>query len=359
VVTEHASSRLVLVDNAWVDGCWAGPSVLRWESDELRFVGPRREFDAESSGSISGHLRGTVLPGFTDSHVHLGLIDPDALVAGGLARVVDLGGVPSESRRWQQLGLDSGEKPRVQVEFAGAFLTAPGGYPSTRSWARAESIREIATTADGAAAVTEMVASGASLIKIALNAEAGPTWADEVVSAVVDRAHAAGLPVVAHTEGDGQARRAVLAGVDRLAHTPFSERLSDADIVLHAGRCAWVSTLDIHGWGDHTDQFEIAQGNLRRFAAAGGQVLYGTDLGNGPLPTGLNPREVGALFGAGLSLDAVVSALVPPAYPARGFGPLLSWIPTAATDSPHPIDQAAWLSTATVVPVTALEEILQ
>ena len=58
---------------------------------------------------------------------------------------------------------------------------------------------------------------------------------------------------------------------------------------------AWMSTLDIHGYGEGGAAFEIAADNLARFSARGGTVLYGTDLGNGPLPAGLNGRELAAL----------------------------------------------------------------
>jgi hypothetical protein len=59
---------------------------------------------------------------------------------------------------------------------------------------------------------------------------------------------------------------------------------------VEAGQ-AWVSTLDIHGYGTPSADQDRAVDNLARFRAAGGRVLYGTDLGNGPLPPTLNLRE--------------------------------------------------------------------
>jgi hypothetical protein len=49
--------------------------------------------------------------------------------------------------------------------------------------------------------------------------------------------------------------------------------------------------------------------NLRRFRSHGGTVRYGTDLGNGPLPPGVNAREIRALQRAGLSPDEILSAM--------------------------------------------------
>jgi imidazolonepropionase-like amidohydrolase len=242
----------------------------------------------------------TVLPGFLDAHVHLALIDPAPLAAGGIARVLDLGG-------WlPPAGAPAGAPAAV---FAGQFLTAPGGYPSGRSWAPADSVCAVASATDAAAAVDRQLRLGASVIKVTLNAEAGPVLSGDVLAAIVARAHDRGVPVIAHAEGAGQALSALRSGVDALAHTPFSERLDDALVAAMAGRMSWISTLDIHGWGEPDDDFDRAVDNLRRFHAAGGQALYGTDLGNGPLPVGLNRRELDALLGAGLSGDDVIRAL--------------------------------------------------
>jgi imidazolonepropionase-like amidohydrolase len=70
-----------------------------------------------------------------------------------------------------------------------------------------------------------------------------------------------------------------------------------------------VSTLDIHGWGEDTTEVRVALDNLRRFHAAGGEVLYGTDLGNGPVPPGIDVREVELLQEAGIAGDALMRAV--------------------------------------------------
>jgi hypothetical protein len=77
----------------------------------------------------------------------------------------------------------------------------------------------------------------------------------------------------------------------------------------------WASTLAIH----EPTQRALAISNVRAFRAAGGELLYGSDLGNsGPegteQPHGLNPHELAALAEAGLDETAVLRALV------GGFG---------------------------------------
>jgi imidazolonepropionase-like amidohydrolase len=68
-----------------------------------------------------------------------------------------------------------------------------------------------------------------------------------------------------------------------------------------------VPTLSIRFGRDHP----IAVDNLARFFSAGGNVIYGTDLGNdGPKP-GIDRREVSAMNKAGMSpRDVIASATV-------------------------------------------------
>ncbi len=236
-----------------------------------------------------------------DHHVHLHLIDPAALAAGGVDRVVDLGSGP---------GLDLMGVP-VPVDRAGCFLTAPGGYPSDRAWAPAGSVREVADAADAAVAVAEQIGGGAVLIKVTLHALAGPVFDLAVLRAVV--AAAGDLPVVAHAEGPGMVELALAGGCTALAHTPWTERVGQTVIEQAAAQQAWISTLAIH---DGLPALEVAVNNLARFRTAGGRVLYGTDLGNGDLPVGVNQREIDLLRRAGLTPDDIQRALADP-WPAK------------------------------------------
>lgn len=230
--------------------------------------------------------------GATDYHVHLELVDPALVAAGGLTRVVDLGSSAPV------------EVPGVEVIRAGRMLTAPGGYPSDRSWATGGLFREVAA-GEAEAAVREQVADGAALVKVALNADAGPVLDDTVLRALVAAAHDAGRKVIAHVEGTGQAARAAEAGVDAFAHAPWTERLPDALIAHLAARVTWISTLRIHTGTDR----ERAIDNVRRFREAGGRIRYGTDMGNGHSSGGLEQDELDALAEAGLTREELAAAL--------------------------------------------------
>ncbi|GAA1796089.1 hypothetical protein GCM10009748_34680 [Agromyces lapidis] len=333
------------------------------------------------NGAHAGEL-GVVLPPFVDHHVHLELTNPEPAVDRGIAGVVDLGANPSVvAARAARDGLPA-------IAFAGAFLTAVGGYPSDRSWRPEGSVREVpAIDADaidtpmadtsvtvppttGArghsalpgpieAAVDEQHAFGASLVKVVLNADAGPVFDRATLDAIVAAAHARGLSVAVHAEGAGCAALAIDAGADALVHTPWTERLDDALIARAAAGQVWVSTLAIHARDAGSDSPELARAldNLARFHAADGRVLYGTDLGNGELPVGVNAAELALLARAGLGASDLVDALTDPwpraARENWGLDGVATFVPGAPPAAPD--DLPAWLATARVVPADDLE----
>ena len=353
------------VDECWL-GRWRGPSTIAVDApgDSAGDVaGDQADIgaaagDAELSGfriaddsdpAPTGHLPGTVLTGFCDTHVHLGLIDRGALVSGGITAVVDLGGELDLLSEWAT-------KARMpELSFAGQILTTPGGYPSQSSWAPRAAWREVSAPIEAKSAVSAQLAAGATVIKLALNSDAGPVLDTPTLSALVAHSHARGIRVVAHVQGRGEAERAWDAGVNSFAHTPWSERLDDRLIGAMARTQTWISTLDIHGRGDAgTDpdsahDRSVAEDNLRRFHAAGGRVHYGTDLGNGELPVGINPRELQALSAVGLGTDALVAAVA-----TSRFGARLSYLP-----EPNSGDGAQWLAGAIALEPSSLVDLLK
>lgn len=300
--------------------------------------------------AITGE-HGVSLPPLIDHHVHLHLIDESGLAAHGIAGVLDLGGDPIALARRESHGI-----PRVA--YAGAFLTAVGAYPVGRPWAAPEIIREIGDpsphpgVAGGAATVVDEQASfGASVIKVVLNSVAGPVLDAETLAAIVATARDRGLPVVAHTEGEGMPQLALDAGAAALAHTPFTE-LVGRRLTAHAVSAGqvWISTLAIHR--DEPEAAENARLNLAGFAAAGGRVLYGTDLGNGEQPVGVNRHEVAALDRAGVRGPALIAAMSDPWPLDEPPAGVSTFVPGP---SPEVLDDIAeWLAGAAVVPTEEL-----
>ncbi|GGD62287.1 hydrolase [Microbacterium murale] len=302
--------------------CWFDGEEWRDGVVAAGASGPRLLPDADNNGLP--RLNGVITGGFTDHHVHLQLVELAPLAGSTLGRVVDLGGDPAVLEELRPL-------EGVEVLYAGAFLTPPGGYPSNRSWAPSGSVREVADEDAAERAIAEMKDAGAVRIKVASNSTAGPVFSDMLLRAIISIAASHRVPIVVHAEGRGEAQRVVRLGAERLAHAPFSERLSDSEISGQAASAAWISTLSIHDG----ETYDIAVDNVRRFRSAGGTVLYGTDLGNGPMPVGLNPREIAALREARVDGSDLLQALAPldPTAP----GSRLLFFPGCTPDTANPL----------------------
>lgn len=290
---------------------WFGPGTVV-EDPALVIKGSRIVYAGPAAGAppAEREVAGDwfLMPGAVDHHVHIGLSDPRAVLRGGVTACRDLAWPPDEIFPMADISAAT-DFDGPLVTAVGPMITARGGYPSRAGWCPPGGWIEVDGPDEAAAAVERVAREDPAAIKVALNAEAGPTPTDGELVAVCEAAHARRLRVTAHAQGSGQAERALGAGVDELAHAPWTERLSDDLVGGLARRMTMVSTLDIHSFGRRTPQLEVAVDNVSRFAAAGGRVLYGTDLGNGPVAPGIQVGEAFHLASAGLSVDALLSSM--------------------------------------------------
>ena len=156
------------------EAAWLGPSFRGRRVFELR-DGLLHQVDADAVPDLV--VPGTLFPRLTDHHVHLGLIDPAALMSGGITHAIDLGGDPAQMGRLR----DASRQPPASagpvlpaIHIAGAFLTCVGGYPKGRAWAPDAAVVELEHPHDAETAVGMQAAHGASVIKVTLNSAAGP-----------------------------------------------------------------------------------------------------------------------------------------------------------------------------------------
>jgi imidazolonepropionase-like amidohydrolase len=202
----------------------------------------------------------TVCPGLMNAHVHVcfdGSVDPEPafraesdvgaalgalprlaeILARGVTTVRDLGGKEAVT-----LGLaDAVERGVVRgprILAAGRVITMTGGHGH---WMGIE--------VDGADAARRaartMIKAGARVIKLMATAgmmtsgqlAGAPQLTINEMTACVEEAHKAGVPVTAHVESREGAANAIEAGVDSIEHghgldTPLLEQMSEAGIVL-------------------------------------------------------------------------------------------------------------------------------
>jgi imidazolonepropionase-like amidohydrolase len=244
---------------------------------------------------------GTLLPGFIDTHVHLDFYPPAEVLRGGVTTVRDLGW---HAPRLEALRRHAERSPTAcpRLLTAGQIITSPGGYPSPAAWAPPGTAREVDGAEQAASAVAELAAAGACVIKVALDPTRGaPALPGPTLAAVVGAARERGLGVTAHVATAAEAVKALEAGVDELAHWPFGEDLPAGLVRRVASSMTVVPTL-------HIDPSPARRRGVRQFVAAGGRVLYGTDLGNQGPPPGVDVTELQLLMEAGLGPAAAVAA---------------------------------------------------
>jgi imidazolonepropionase-like amidohydrolase len=154
---------------------------------------------------------------------------------------------------------------------------------------------EVASTDQAQARAKQQLADGADGVKLFTGAIVGgaigvlPMDID-IARAVVAEAHRAGKPAFAHPSNTAGLEVSLASGVDVLAHTtPFSgrwdaalvQRLRAADIALIPTLTLFEAELRKEAVPDQVIARFIADAiqQVKVFAAAGGTVLFGTDVG--------------------------------------------------------------------------------
>ncbi|MGH2703522.1 MAG: amidohydrolase family protein [Actinomycetota bacterium] len=279
---------------AWVGDAGAAPPLDDW-------------------AQVTGSGR-TLLPGFIDAHVHLGLRDPRTVLAGGVTSARDLGWAPEEIFVLA-MELRTNVVAGPLVLAAGPMLTARRGYPTRAGWGPAATGLEVESEEAARHAVRSLADRGACVIKVAQEPRGGPTLPDSILRAIVNEAHLAGLGVASHVGSLAELARAVAGGVDELAHGLWSEEVIPDQLLHRMVDAGVVVTPTLHIAPTRT---RLA--NLGRFVAAGGRVIYGTDMGNFGIPPSIDPEELRLMEVAGIPRLAVLAAATSLAADHLGLG---------------------------------------
>lgn len=258
----------------------------------------------------------TVTPGVVDAHVHLAFAgDPSSLVRAGVTAVRDMGWPPDLLRPLRGAAWTAG----LLVHAVGPILTAPGGYPTGAAWAPPGTGREVAGVDDAVRAVDAVVGLGASAVKVGLDDRRGPLLPLATLTALVARAHEWGRIVTAHVAGAESLALALDAGVGELAHVPFSAEPVPDDLVARAVAAGVRLLPTLHcREADPAEERTAALAFLARWVALGGEVAYGTDLGNACTVPGVDRRELALLAEAGMTPAQIVVAATSRAADAIG-----------------------------------------
>lgn len=254
VLTAPASAQdasLALVGGRIVDG-YGGRvlenGVILVEGERIVAVGPASELAVPAGSRIISTEGMTLLPGLCDMHVHLQIlghgdyarwdelygdrhqevmaIAAAQLLSAGVTCARDLGG-PLEPLVETRRRIDGGEIPGPRLFLSGPFLQRAPYEP----W-QADYRWGVDGPADAREKTRRLLEGGADVIKLI---DQDQLTSDEV-AAIVETAHAGGIPVVAHAHRMEEIRVGLAHGIDNFEHTGLGTAPGYADDVRQALR---------------------------------------------------------------------------------------------------------------------------
>jgi imidazolonepropionase-like amidohydrolase len=317
--------------------------VVLIQSDKIVSVGRRAQMQFPETAQALDYFGLTITAGLWNSHVHFferkwadvaALPAPelsrqlqDMLTRYGFTSVFDTGSVWENTRRIRER-IDSGEILGPRIRSTGEGLVPPGSLPSDQVLGMMGVMKlpapEVADAAQSAAAAKKLLDAGVDGIKIFASAPRGAPLPENVFQAAVEEAHRANKPVFVHPNNAADVLAAVRGGVDIIAHTTPHSGPWDETLVatMKERRVALTPTLTLWKYYMRHDRLsaqekvtntEVSQ--LRAWVAAGGTVLFGTDLG----AVDYDPSEEYALMAqAGMTFRQILASLT--TAPAERFG---------------------------------------
>jgi imidazolonepropionase-like amidohydrolase len=287
-----------------------------------------------------------VTAGFWNSHVHIllpGLLHAEKLSSQqvtsqlqemltrwGFTTVFDIASVLQNTNLIRQR-IASGETQGPRILTVGEPFWVKGGTPIyIKAFLEANHINipEVESTAQAEERVRQQIRDGADGIKIFANSVERNeilTMPLDLAKVIVDEAHRDGKPVFAHVSNNQGIEVAIQSGVDILAHTTpiddlwspsFAQRLVAAHMALTPTLTLWeVESRNASPEELEKGMSKAAQ-QLGAFSRAGGQVLFGTDVGY--IQQFDTSEEFKWMSRAGMSFQEILASLT--TNPAQRFG---------------------------------------
>jgi imidazolonepropionase-like amidohydrolase len=258
------------------------------------------------------HCKGMVVTaGFWNSHVHIftpGLLHSEKLSSSelssmleamltrwGFTTVFDIASVLDNTNSIRRR-IESGEVRGPRILTVGEPFYPKGGIPVYIQGFLEEnhvSLPEDDSPAQAAERVRLQIRNGADGVKIfagSIQPHSVSVMPLDLATAIVAEAHRAGKPVFAHPSNTEGIEVALKSGVDILAHTAPMSGPWTPDLVqrIKAAHIALVPTLTLFEveykkFGGTPEEIvetiQVASQQLKSYSDAGGQILFGTDVG--------------------------------------------------------------------------------
>jgi imidazolonepropionase-like amidohydrolase len=323
-----------------------GSIILR--AGKIAAVGPYNKIKIPKNATVIDCKGMVVTAGFWNSHVHFlppGLLHAENLSAGqidselqkmftswGFTTVFDLASVLQNTTLIRHR-IETGEVKGPRIFTVGEPFWEKGGTPFyIKGYLAANhiDIPEVDSALQARERVRRQIQNGADGIKIFANSvERNDTLTMplELAKAIADEAHRAHKPVFAHVANDQGIEVALKSGVNILAHTtpngsPWSPELVNRMLSKHTALTPTLTLWDeeskkAHFTRDESEAWmQRASDQLRVFSQAGGQVLFGTDIGY--IQHYDTAEEFTWMSRAGMNFPQILASLT--TNPAQRFG---------------------------------------
>ena len=325
------------------------------EAGRIVSVGRRSSVQVPSGVTVIDTTGSTVTAGFWNSHVHFlerMWADPATVPAADLTRqfqamltqygftsVFDIWSSWENTRQLRER-VESGEVagPRIRATGPAMFPRAPGqstqmDLSAAPVWAglgfmpqETIQLSRVAEPAEAVARAKQLLDRGVDGIKLyaAFGGRNGTALSEELIRSVAQEAHGRGKLLFVHPTTTDALLTSVRAGVDVLAHTTPQSGPWTPDVIaaMSRARVALIPTLSFWRYQMRHERIsaadaveESAVGQLRSWVAAGGSVLYGTDLG---WVTIYDPTVEYVLLAKAMTFPQILAALT--TAPAERFG---------------------------------------
>ncbi len=315
-------------------------------SGHILSVGPIAEIKVPRSMSVIDCKSLVVTAGFWNSHVHIltpGLVHADRLspeqttlrlqemlTRWGFTTVFDIGSVLHNTNLIRHR-IASGEAKGARILTVGEPFWVKGGTPIyIKGFLEVNhiSIPEVESTAQAKKRVRQQIRDGADGIKIFANSVERNeilTMPLDLAKVIVAEAHRAGKPVFAHVSNNQGIEVAIQSGVDILAHTTpmddlWSPSFAQRMVAAHMALTPTLTLWEVESKNASPEELEKgmsrAAQQLEAFSQAGGQVLFGTDVGY--IEQFDTSEEFKWMSRAGMSFQEILASLT--TNPAQRFG---------------------------------------
>jgi imidazolonepropionase-like amidohydrolase len=309
---------------------------------KIAAVGEKGKVRIPSGAEILDCTGRAVVAGFWNSHVHftepkwenavgipaarLNELLQAMLTRYGFTSVVDTGSLLPNTLALRRR-IESGEVAGPRILTAGSPLFPKDGVPyyvmDSVPLDVVKLLPQPATAGEAIRAVDEHVAQGADVIKLfALSwvrsdgKKITMPMPAAIIQAAVAEAHRKGRLVFAHPSTIEGVELALQGHVDIIAHTTEDPERWTGSIVarLKAAKVSLIPTLTLFS-GE--DDFDGILREVKSYSDAGGQILFGTDVGYLTEYSGLT-KEYELLARAGLTFPQILASLT--TAPAARFG---------------------------------------